>query len=736
MRMRVGTVVLLVAALVVGLVGADRALAINYEYMNLVNASNPTSWWRFEDPAGTTAYDSAGAANGTYVGTRTNVAGAVGQAAFFNPTDGGDYVNVPITPGVQLNTTDVSMSLWAKSATPTWNDLGWFGGERGANGVFIHPDGGGRYWRPFVVDDTGTYHQISGHTPAAIDDRFHQYAVTFDDASDTGKLYFDGQPVATVTGMSGFTRTAPTTIDLKIGKDDAAGRYGHGALDEVQVHDKALSSAAVVSQYAAVADGMYSALLQGHGATVHYRFDEGPAGSTPGTAVDSALAAGAQNATYVNNVVLGPAVVDNGATFDGTSQYVVGNAPVNDSFTVEVWAKSDTPDWNTWGWLGSARSPNGFILHPSPGVKSWQGYVVTSTGGFAQIGSYAPAAIDDKFHHYAITYDASTGVGRMFFDGDEVTGRNLGITHNATSAPIPVYIGLDGGAGARYGDGMADEFAISPSALSGGQIKRHFIAGEGTPYTRVIRRDGATVLLRFDDGPVGTSRPTAYDSAYADDILNPGGVGDDAAYQGSSILGPGLDGASLVLNGSNAYASGQMDIPASFTVEVWGKSATPTWNTTGWLAAARNTANGFIIHPSAGSTTWSAYVYDSTAPLGYNSIGAHDAVDIGQWHLYALSYDAANGIARMYFDGQMVAERTGMSLVRDATGPTWVYVGKDDFTGRYGYGMVDEFALYPYALSNEQALAHYHKLVPEPTTLTLAGLGALGLLARRRRRTK
>jgi hypothetical protein len=41
-------------------------------------------------------------------------------------------------------------------------------------------------------------------------------------------------------------------------------------------------------------------------------------------------------------------------------------------------------------------------------------------------------------------------------------------------------------------------------------------------------------------------------------------------------------------------------------------------------------------------------------------------------------------------------------------------------------------ALYPYVLTQDLVTRHFY--APEPATLTLLGLGAFGILARRRRR--
>jgi hypothetical protein len=506
MRRSTAKVAAVLAVVTLGLLAAQPAWAAPYGYEAIVRGDSPTSWWRFDDPSGATAYDSIGTANGTYYGTRTNVLGAVGQAAFFNPNDGTpDYVSVPNVP----MTSDFTLELWAKSATPNWTaENGWLSAERGANGYIVHSNYPNlRSWTGYILGNTaGSFESIGSNTPAAIDDKFHQYVMSYSyntvTLKGTGKMYLDGQLVATNAGMT-RVRDANSTITVEIGRDDLAGRYGNGAEDEVSVYGTALSDIQVKRHYISGSAGPYSETLQSHGATVHYRFDEGPKGFSPTTAIDSALADNpglGNDGTYNGGVALDLGTRGTAARFDGVNDYVSATLPINDSFTVELWAKSDTAAWNEWGWLASARGANGFIVHPAyslAGTRQWDGYIVDNSGGYKLIGSFIPAAIDDAFHYYAISYDALTGWGRMYFDGQQV-GANPFTSNPFSRSPanVSVTLGSDGGGG-RYGKGMIDEFALYPSALAADQIYRHYLEGVvPEPATLSLLGLGVLALLR------------------------------------------------------------------------------------------------------------------------------------------------------------------------------------------------------------------------------------------------
>lgn len=484
--MRTTSAVTLAVLCLMGLAATGQPALAATGFEAVIRADNPTSWWRFEDPStanGATAYDAIGTAHGTYTGGTTQVTGISGKAVFFNPTDGGDYVTAPNVP----MTRDFTVELWARSATPTWNEYGWLSAERGPNGYIVHPDPGGRSWRGFAINNAGVYAQIGSHTPAAIDDRLHHYVITFDSATTTGKMYFDGVPVA-VNASFNPPRDAASSITVEIGRDDIVGRNGYGSIDEVSIYNRAIGDVAVKRHFISGSAGPYSELLQAHGATIHYRLEDGPIGSAPTTVVDSALMDDVglgDDGTYYNGVTMKSWRAGVGASFDGVNDYLQASILVPQSFTVELWGKSDTATWNDYGWLASARAANGFIIHPSLGSRTWDGYVFNDAGSFVYIGSYTPADITD-FHHYALTYDHTLGIAKMYFDGQMVAQRVGVIPRLASPSPLTLTLGSDGGGG-RYGKGMIDEFAFFPMALSADQIFLH--------YQFLVPEPGAGVLL-------------------------------------------------------------------------------------------------------------------------------------------------------------------------------------------------------------------------------------------------
>ncbi|MDD5522885.1 MAG: DUF2341 domain-containing protein [Kiritimatiellae bacterium] len=158
-------------------------------------------------------------------------------------------------------------------------------------------------------------------------------------------------------------------------------------------------------------------------------------------------------------------LIDGANHFSGDADYInVANSasiqPTN-SITVEVWAKSDNPTWNNFGYLMSKRSS--YVLHPNQGSTSFRLIVFDGTGVNHEI-SYTPAEIMG-WHHYAGSYDGSTE--RLYFDGVQVS--STAWTGSITNDMGYLTIGLDDGLN-RYLAGWLDEARVSSVARSSNWI--------------------------------------------------------------------------------------------------------------------------------------------------------------------------------------------------------------------------------------------------------------------------
>lgn len=157
-------------------------------------------------------------------------------------------------------------------------------------------------------------------------------------------------------------------------------------------------------------------------------------------------------------------------SFDGVDDYVsISGISAGVDLTAEIWAKSLEANWNEYGFLFSSRiNGGGFVIHPQLDSKVWIAHVLDDSGTVA-IGSHAPSSIDDDFHHYAMTYDDSTGEAKMLFDGAVVRSTTLNIARSG--ATISAAIGRDGSS-SRFGHAVETEARIWNVARTQAEIQR------------------------------------------------------------------------------------------------------------------------------------------------------------------------------------------------------------------------------------------------------------------------
>jgi hypothetical protein len=137
-------------------------------------------------------------------------------------------------------------------------------------------------------------------------------------------------------------------------------------------------------------------------------------------------------------------------------------------FTVFVVAQSDTPTWNTWGWLMSGRGPNGLIIHPWLGTRTVDGNVIAGGVAYPSAGSAAPSDITVP-HLYELSSTGSTPSGRFGVDGS-TTPYTLSITGRVAGV-VTIRLGADGTTD-RFGDGKYREVLIFDRALSAAEMSQ------------------------------------------------------------------------------------------------------------------------------------------------------------------------------------------------------------------------------------------------------------------------
>lgn len=146
--------------------------------------------------------------------------------------------------------------------------------------------------------------------------------------------------------------------------------------------------------------------------------------------------------------------------FDGLNDCVIASAvQVKRSLSAFSVVQGAESAWNEHGWIASARTDNGFILHPWKNQSSYQSVVIDSEGNYAQA---TPLWIVDASlpQFYGVIYDQSewdqqfntiVNDTRLPFPGSNIGAR-------AENASIEVRYGWD--YDERFGEGMYAEHFI------------------------------------------------------------------------------------------------------------------------------------------------------------------------------------------------------------------------------------------------------------------------------------
>ena len=215
----------------------------------------------------------------------------------------------------------------------------------------------------------------------------------------------------------------------------------------------------------------------------------------------------------------------------------------------------------------------------------------------------------------------------------------------------------------------------------------------------------------------GATKPTAPNSLIGQWSLNEaaGQVARDTTspnFDGRVVTAPAWTHSAagrdyLALNGTDQHVRIESlpDLTDGFTIGLWARSNTVTWNSNGMLASRRPQ---FVLHPNGGGRGLNLTVFDAGGTPNIVTFGlvGIDGFDLTEWHHYAGSYSAATGVISLFVDGILRSSTpiTPGPLRSDDAG--FLQLGRDDgFSNRYFDGSIDEVTLHNYALSDSQIAA-------------------------------
>jgi len=421
-----------------------------------------------------------------------------------------------------------------------------------------------------------------------------------------------------------------------------------------------------------------------------------------------------------------------GNTVDYGVLYGLRNRFVVQFDAVQPYDRVDITVSNTQGGIADAQGLSVFFRRPTAGLPQIglyrAGVGETDTGLTSGITGYT-------WNNYAVYFDRITNRIEIFV--------------NEVSRGV---IDLNTFAGGAYKDFSIRAVNLGASPGSGGN--RVWTDNAQIGLRQPVLHPDLVAYWNFDESATGTG--TAWDQAYAN----------NGTFQGTAARTSGLIGQGAARFNQNAtdainVGNGQSGIDNlfSFTTGITIETLFATnWNGQSEAEFFRKEdgnnrilfsfQRGANINNNYGQLVGTAGV--AGISLGLNVGGSYAEMDValdgldgrptlaqvadGRMHHLVATYDAASGSKQMWLDGRLIAmlDLPDNQLITSG-GSANAFIGSNGGSTEPFIGILDELAIYRRALSGEEILQHYAKLlqgmdyfwVPEPTGAELALLASL-----------
>lgn len=392
-------------------------------------------------------------------------------------------------------------------------------------------------------------------------------------------------------------------------------------------------------------------------------------------------------------------------SLNGSNRYVQESYDLIDfgdkSFTIELWMNSTESGKNCY-------LLNKGVISPDLGSGNWYGIEYKDNKGTKELRfavddnvtkkqievTGAEKYFDGQWHHIVATRDVVSKLLMLYVDGELVASGD-DPTVEITCPDEPLIIG-DVTAFDNTYNGMLDELSIYRGVMSASKVKEHY------------ESQAADYILYFPMDEMGATTPNlAHGEATAT-----AGI---ASVQGVKAGAAEFDNSEYFTQPVyDAIKVGESD----FTAELWIKSTDEdgylfcigTHNTTN---VAGGTGNWIGLERKNGFLTFT--IDDNETKTDCKLDDANAAFD-GGWHHIACVRNFAEKTMTLYIDGKEMATASGVKTNGiNFSDSELIFIGGDDEpTAGNEYrtfgGAIDEFVIYPKALSAEEVEEHYNLL--------------------------
>jgi hypothetical protein len=636
-------------------------------------------YWKMDESSGS-AIDSSGNSNtGTWAGTGNHyTSGKFGGGANFNGTD--DYIQKTSFP-TNLKT-KFTYSAWVKTGSSCAGNYYLMEAEYGEPTMWIQSC----LLKVNLRNPDGAATTIfAGNTTLAINTWYH-VASTYDDASDTVKIFVNGKLDGAGTHTSIGNQGGGTTFDI----GGRATAFFNGIMDEVRVYNRDLSPGEISKLY-----------TWAPGPVAYYNFDEGT-----GTSANDA-SSNNFTATLVNSPSWEAGKIGKAITTNGSNSYVNLTSGLSllqklNQGTVEMWFKTSGDGVLFSITKHDAVSGIMYLLVGDAGVTYND---ESMCYGFRDVAGYLNRLVacyrngtsflkDNKWHHVA--FAVSDSGNRMLIDGKEVP-----LTYTTGTSATTNYFLNDAG--------------FTMVALGTMPINNGFLYNLAATMDEVkvynYSRTNSQILEDMNGGHsvIGAKTPLAY---YKFDEGH-GTVANNAGIGGSGLNGTltniptnswtnnGKFGKAVSFAGLNSddYVSvadnSSLDVN-NVTLSTWVKV---TGQTGGWQVVAWK---GTAFEISINNGLYPRFAIQNTGTTRVTCDATTTTLPLNQWIALSLTYDGVK--IKGYVNGKEVISCNQTGNIINNVNPFSI----SDTTYELN-GMIDEVKIYNTALTAEEVKQDYNR---------------------------
>lgn len=704
-------------------------------YPVLVMSSNLVGYWRLNEPdnglgnnnAGVIARDYWGGNNGLYNNTYLGQPGynastdPTTTAALFGMADSVNCVARGIG-GVDFtaptnSSQAFSVEAWVSAYTPTAPSGIVTKGYGGGGEQFdLDADGSNHGFRFFVRDAGGTA-RVASSAVAPSDGTWHHVVGVCDQPNGLVRLYVDGRSVASAsipTNGGILAATSPMSIGARYSSATAMANniYDNqffGYVNDVAIYNAALSAAQVQEHYFA--------------AGIAPTITSQPVTSTNvnqnGAVAIAAAASGTQPLAHRwFDLNAGSYMAD-----QTNATLMLSNVQVSGSYYLTVTNAYGTVDSS----VVTVDVISGFNVSLTPSVSQ-----LTLYTGWPLNFRVTAAGTEPFYYRWLTNGTLVAGATNASFSYSVALGN-----HTVSCLVSNPFNGLS--------SQTVGPVTVTGVAAPTNNYQLSVLSNSPVAYWPLSEPDNG--LNNGNSGVAAIDYVGGHDGAYANTVLGLAGFD----FQNVPPLTTPLFGfaapSNSVMVETDRAAGGLASLnfarptgsDAQFSVEAWVNSST----------ASQISGAGIVTKGSGHSEQFTLDYYNGGFRLvirtatgtAYDS-GVSATPSVGQWYHVVGVWDGPGGAARLFVNGANVRSRTGLATGLGLWTPTsnaalpsadLVNIGAratDVFTNAYDVqfqGQIAQVALYNYALSTNQIVAHYYNAtniaVVTPGTMAISDLG-------------